>query len=114
MVACATFGAEANRSVSTLIMSTRTTSKAGRTTGSKANSTTAKQAAPRGKAVPAPRKPRNLAAQLPGEQHPGQTSAAGKLHDRPGSQPERERHQHPGSTNPKSGAARSNKRATKR
>lgn len=103
-----------NRASLIATMTTRTTSKAGSASSKKATKTAAKKAAPRGKAVPAPRKPRNLAAQMPGEQHPGQTSAESKLHDRPGSQPERVRHQHPGSTIPKSGAARSNKRATKR
>jgi hypothetical protein len=94
-------------------MPTRTTIKTGAASFRKA-AEPASKATPRGKAVPAPRKPRNLAAQLPGEQHPGQTSAEARLHDRPGSQPERARHQHPGSNTPKRGAARSNKRATKR
>jgi hypothetical protein len=96
-------------------MTTRTTSKGSGAPKKKAAvSTTAKKAAPKGKAVPAPRKPRNLAERMPGEQHPGQTTPESKLHDRAGSQPERERHQHPGSTTPKRGAGRTDKRATKR
>ena len=51
-----------------------------------------------------------IAARMPGEQHPGQTASEGKMHDRIGSQIERERHQYPGSSNPKSGSGRSNKR----
>jgi hypothetical protein len=54
--------------------------------------------------------PRAIAARMPGEQHPGQTASEGKMHDRIGSQIERERHQYPGSSNPKSGSGRSNKR----
>ena len=54
--------------------------------------------------------PRAIAARMPGEQHPGQTASEGKMHDRIGSQIERERHMHPGSTNPNSGAGRTNKR----
>jgi hypothetical protein len=65
-------------------------------------------------AIPAPFKPGRVDARMPGEQHPGQTSAETRLHDRAGSQMERERHMRPGSTNPKSGAGRTNKRAVKR
>lgn len=54
--------------------------------------------------------PQRAASRMPGEQHPGQTSAAGRQQDRKGSQIERERHQYPGSTIPKAGAGRSNKR----
>jgi hypothetical protein len=54
--------------------------------------------------------PRAIAARMPGEQHPGQTSGESHMHDRIGSQLERERHMHPGSSNPKSGSGRSNKR----
>jgi hypothetical protein len=91
-------------------MTTRTTTKK----RAPKDGSTAQKAPLRGPAIPAPRKPRNLDALLPGEQHPGQTSTQGRLHDRAGSQPEQERHRHPGSTTPKRGAARSNKRATKR
>jgi len=91
-------------------MTIRTTTKK----GAPKDSSNARKAPLRGPAIPAPRKPRNLAAQMPGEQHPGQTSAQGRLHDRAGSQPEQERHRHPGGTTPKRGTARSNKRATKR
>ena len=45
----------------------------------------------------------------PGESHPGQTAEHGPAHDRIGSQLEREKHMHPGSTVPNQGAARSNK-----
>jgi hypothetical protein len=65
-------------------------------------------------AIPAPFKPGKVDARMPGEQHPGQTSAEARLHDRTGSQLERERHQHPGSTTPKRGAARTNKKAAKK
>ncbi len=65
-------------------------------------------------AIPAPFKPGKVDARMPGEQHPGQTSAEARLHDRAGSQLERERHQHPGSTTPKRGAARTNKKAAKK
>ncbi len=96
-------------------MPTKTTSKGSGSPKKKAAaSKTAKKAAPKGEAIPASRKPGNLAARMPGEQHPGQTSLDTKLHDRPGSQPERERHQHPGSTTPKRGSGRSNKSATVR
>lgn len=95
-------------------MPTKTTSKGSGSPKKKAASKTANKAAPKGKAIPANRKPGNLASRMPGEQHPGQTSPETKLHDRPGSQPERERHQNPGSTTPKRGAGRSNKSATAR
>jgi hypothetical protein len=65
-------------------------------------------------AIPAPFKPGQVDARMPGEQHPGQTSAETRLHDRAGSQLERERHMRPGSTNPQSGAGRTNKRAVKK
>lgn len=65
-------------------------------------------------AIPAPFKPGKVDARMPGEQHPGQTSAETRLHDRADSQLERERHQHPGSTTPKRGAARTNKKAAKK
>ena len=65
-------------------------------------------------AIPAPFKPGQVDARMPGEQHPGQTSAETRLHDRAGSQLERERHMRPGSTNPTSGAGRTNKRAVKK
>lgn len=76
-----------------------------------ANKSTPKPSSPRkaGKA-----KPRPSAARLPGEQHPGQPTGAGKQHDRAGSQPERERHMRPGSTIPKAGAGRTNKKAVAR
>jgi hypothetical protein len=73
-----------------------------------------KKATPKGKSIPASREPRNLAERMPGEQHPGQTTPESKLHDRAGSQLERERHQHPGNTTPKRGSGRSNKSATAR
>ena len=98
-----------------MFMPTKTTSKGSGSPKKKAAaSKTAKKAAPKGKAIPVTRKPGNLASRMPGEQHPGQTSPESKLHDRPGSQPERERHQHPGSTTPKRGAGRTDKGATKR
>jgi len=43
----------------------------------------------------------------PNEHHPGSTRRAGATRDRPGSQPERKRHQYPGSNNPNRGSARS-------
>lgn len=96
-------------------MPTKTTSKGSGSPKKKAAaSKTAKKAAPKGKAIPVTRKPGNLDSRMPGEQHPGQTSPETKLHDRPGSQPERERHQHPGNTTPKRGPGRSNKSATAR
>lgn len=45
----------------------------------------------------------------PGESHPGQTAEHGPARDRMGSQMEREKHLHPGSSVPKQGSARSNK-----
>ncbi|MDX9750817.1 MAG: hypothetical protein RBT71_07025 [Flavobacteriales bacterium] len=41
----------------------------------------------------------------PNELHPGVTRRAGKSHDRPGSQPERKRHQYPASEQPNRGSA---------
>ncbi len=43
----------------------------------------------------------------PNEHHPGSTRRAGATRGRPGSQPERKRHQYPGSNNPNRGSARS-------
>lgn len=43
----------------------------------------------------------------PNELHRGRTGTAGPSHDRPGSQPERKRHQYPNGNRPNSGSARS-------
>ena len=56
-------------------------------------------------------KPKAADARLPGEQHPGQTGMTARMHEQPGSQIERERHVYGGSTRPKSGAGRTNKKA---
>ena len=72
--------------------------------------TTVERSAAKRTVRPIVREPRAIAARMPGEQHPGQTAMEGHLHDRLGSQIERERHQYPGSSNPKSGSGRSNKR----
>jgi hypothetical protein len=56
-------------------------------------------------------KPRAADARMPGEQHPGHTGMTGRMHEQLGSQIERERHDYGGSTTPKSGAGRTNKRA---
>ncbi|MBK8500404.1 MAG: hypothetical protein IPL52_16685 [Flavobacteriales bacterium] len=56
------------------------------------------------------KKPKQVPVAKPGEQHRGQTAEHGSAHDRPGSQLERERHLYPGSTIPKAGSARSNKK----
>lgn len=55
------------------------------------------------------KRPRKLAPK-PGESHRGQTAEQGSLHERRGSQIERERHKSPGSTILKAGSARSNKK----
>jgi hypothetical protein len=72
--------------------------------------TTVERLAAKRAVSPVVHEPRAIAARMPGEQHPGQTASEGKMHDRIGSQIERERHQYPGSSNPKSGSGRSNKR----
>jgi hypothetical protein len=72
--------------------------------------TTVERLAAKRAVSPIVHEPRAIAARMPGEQHPGQTASEGKMHDRIGSQIERERHQYPGSSNPKSGSGRSNKR----
>ncbi len=56
-------------------------------------------------------KPDTADARMPGEQHPGQTAMKGRQHEQPGSQIERERHLYGGSTTPKRGAGRTNKKA---
>lgn len=43
----------------------------------------------------------------PNELHPGQTAQSGSSHDRPGSQPERVRHQYPNANQPNAGSGRS-------
>ncbi|MBK9415685.1 MAG: hypothetical protein IPN62_00020 [Flavobacteriales bacterium] len=43
----------------------------------------------------------------PNELHRGQTATSGPSHDRPGSQPERVKHQYPNSNTPNAGSARS-------
>ncbi len=53
-------------------------------------------------------------ATKPGKQHRGQPEGLSPSHDRAGSQLERERHLYPGSTIPKAGSARSNKKPKKR
>jgi hypothetical protein len=72
--------------------------------------TTVERLAAKRAVSPIVHEPRAIAARMPGEQHPGQTASEGKMHDRIGSQIERERYQYPGSSNPKSGSGRSNKR----
>lgn len=59
-------------------------------------------------------KPKTADARMPGEQHPGQTGMTARMHEQPGSQIERERHVYGGSTRPKSGAGRTNKKAVAR
>lgn len=59
-------------------------------------------------------KPRADDARMPGEQHPGQTGTTSRMHERIGSQIERERHLYGGSTTPKRGAGRTNKKAVAR
>jgi len=56
-------------------------------------------------------KPKPADARMPGEQHPGRTAMKARQHEQPGSQIERERHLYGGSTTPKSGAGRTNKKA---
>jgi hypothetical protein len=56
-------------------------------------------------------KPKAADARMPGEQHPGQTGATARMHEQLGSQIERERHMYGGSTTPKRGAGRTNKKA---
>lgn len=92
--------------------STKTTS-----TGKRTNRSAAKTVKPVAKApktrlglVGKP-KPKAADARMPGEQHPGQTGMTARMHEQPGSQIERERHVYGGSTRPKSGAGRTNKKA---
>lgn len=59
-------------------------------------------------------KPKSSDARMPGEQHPGQTGMTARMHEQPGSQIERERHLYGGSTRPKSGAGRTDKKAVAR
>jgi hypothetical protein len=54
--------------------------------------------------------PKDRRSAKPGELHRGQTAEQGTLHDRRGSQIERERHRSPGNTILKAGSARSNKK----
>ncbi|MBL8012139.1 MAG: hypothetical protein JNJ64_16140 [Flavobacteriales bacterium] len=73
----------------------------------------AKPAKPRLGLVGRP-KPKASDARMPGEQHPGQTGVTARLHDQSGSQIERERHMYGGSTTPKRGAGRTDKKAVAR
>lgn len=90
------------------------TSKATKAPAKAAKAAVVKEAArPRLGLVGKP-KPKASDARLPGEQHPGQTGMTSRMHEQLGSQVERERHMYGGSTTPKRGAGRTNKKAVAR